>query len=373
MARIGLETESGQDVFMLRNLVISPLQYGAIDIIMDEFEQGLAIETKRVIKRNTYSVQMLEFVMQGTDKLYLVLLPWFHNINRRTQLILEVTLEDYSVFRKYTDAHKGNKNGIFILSTQGILPEILKFGHFIGTISYYDGERDFGGRDLHHVGKDVATKVKVKINRVVKNRSLRSNYRDRKYPNDYMPFYLYGTQKQPHIDHMLLRAPNVQICVEDIKLALNNTLTDDELGRGLIVHLLGVHEASMQPISRDVEMYWRSIFRPKRTFDVVVYSDPHDAEAQGPGLDDVGDETPLATGKLTIEGGIFMEYEDLNRQEEKGFAFTKADYTSRNETVEMRQLWKGLLNEVFELEPADGVPSNIPGQQGGGWRSGARE
>ena len=64
--------------------------------------------------------------------------------------------------------------------------------------------------------------------RVVKKRTLLSAYRDVDYPQE-MPFYLYGRQDEVFVDHMLLRAPNVQItAINPISLS-GITLTDEQL------------------------------------------------------------------------------------------------------------------------------------------------
>jgi hypothetical protein len=60
---------------------------------------------------------------------------------------------------------------------------------------------------------------------VVKERSLKSCYRDQQFPESCMPFYLFGTSQEQHIEHMLLRAPNVQISADRVHLDVQPPLS----------------------------------------------------------------------------------------------------------------------------------------------------
>ena len=131
--------------------------------------------------------------------------------------------------------------------------------------------------------------------RVVKNRTLLSAYRDVDYPPE-MPFYLYGRQDEVFVDHMLLRAPNVQItAINPISLS-GITLTDEQLEKGVLA-FIDVHERAGQPFSQHD---FTHMFGSERKFAVRIYDDQHPADARGPGLADVPQSLQIGSGSLTF-------------------------------------------------------------------------
>src|SRR4051812_25918562 len=54
--------------------------------------------------------------------------------------------------------------------------------------------------------------------RVLKKRHLATAFQDVNYPVDYMPFYIYGTKQELHIDHMLLKSPSIQLSADNVEL-----------------------------------------------------------------------------------------------------------------------------------------------------------
>ena len=108
-----------------------------------------------------------------------------------------------------------------------------------------------------------------------------------------MPFYLYGQGDEVFVDHMLLRAPNVQItATEPISLG-NLALTDEQLAKGVLA-FIDVNERAGQPFS---EHDFTHIFTTEREFAVRIYDDEHPAYAQGPGLAHT-QSPPIASGAL---------------------------------------------------------------------------
>ena len=150
------------------------------------------------------------------------------------------------------------------------------------------------------------TPVQCVITAVLKDRPLASRWRDTIYPASYTPFYLYGTDAEQHIDHMLLRAPNAQIAADRVTLNVEPALPAEQLARGAIVRV-NRPEASLQPLSDN------NIFVPGASFKVTVYSDAHDADAHGPGLAEGGEV--LATGTLTLSGSVLVDTKRLNQEE----------------------------------------------------------
>ncbi|KAJ7175810.1 PLP-dependent transferase [Mycena filopes] len=120
--RLHLETESNQDLFCLRNVVMSPFQTAGdfVQKLADIFKGVLLEEVKHVVARNTITPQSHSFVLQGYDanvssgKAFLVFMPHFHNANGRFQAILSADLTDESGTRA---KHKASSSDVLILTT----------------------------------------------------------------------------------------------------------------------------------------------------------------------------------------------------------------------------------------------------------------
>lgn len=168
----------------------------------------------------------------------------------------------------------------------------------------------------------VATNVRVSFTRVIKDRSLRGRYRDTSYPSTGMPFYLYGTPTELNIDHILVRAPNIQLSADNIQLSLDNPVSAEILSKGAILFIDDHVEAAMQPfqstegplgdtLSADSEFF----FTPGREFSVSVYEDPKDAGTSGPGIVDVkGNGARLiGKGKMKLGQGRYVDSVQINK------------------------------------------------------------
>ena len=144
---------------------------------------------------------------------------------------------------------------------------------------------------------------------VVKDRTLQSAYRDHDYPQK-MPFYLYGQGDEVFVDHMLLRAPNVQItATEPISLG-NLALTDEQLAKGVLA-FIDVNERAGQPFS---EHDFTHIFTTEREFAVRIYDDEHPAYAQGPGLANT-QNSPIMSGTLKFAAWPWV-WDGINQHSE---------------------------------------------------------
>ncbi|KAB8221403.1 hypothetical protein BDV33DRAFT_202399 [Aspergillus novoparasiticus] len=106
-------------------------------------------------------------------------------------------------------------------------------------------------------------------------------------PEDYMPFYLYGSGKQWHISHMLRQAPNATFSAGNVKLddRLASSLNQGHAEKGAIRALTEVPETSMQPFpTSKSELPAFFFFQPDKKYKVKVWDDPNDASAADPGL-----------------------------------------------------------------------------------------
>jgi hypothetical protein len=136
-----------------------------------------------------------------------------------------------------------------------------------------------------------------------------------------MPFYLYGTKEEMHITHMLLKAPNAALSASNVTFA--QELGEDaykKLASGLIVTLSKFPEASMQPFLTDAELRDPDSkyvlpnefpFKSQGEFDVEVWKDPNEPEAQGPGLLN-GLGPSFGTFKMTMGVGVDVDAKGPN-------------------------------------------------------------
>lgn len=152
------------------------------------------------------------------------------------------------------------------------------------------------------------------LKRVIKSRPLNSANREADYPEDYMPFYLYGSGKQWHISHMLLQAPNATFSAGNVKLddKLVSSLNKGHAEKGAILALTEVPETPMQPFpTSKSELPACFFFQPDKKYKVKVWDDPNDASAAGPGLlEGLGE--PIE-GTITLSKEIHIDLEWINK------------------------------------------------------------
>ena len=154
---------------------------------------------------------------------------------------------------------------------------------------------------------------------VVKDRSLKGRFRDPGYPVGHMPFYLYGDHAEAHIDHILVRSPNIRLSASNIKLELDKQIPDAVFAKGALVSALGVEEAAMQPfqstegansdsLSGDSDFF----FRAGQKFDIKVFEDCKEVDATGPGLAELDDARLVAEGSMTLGEEVYVDSYLLN-------------------------------------------------------------
>jgi hypothetical protein len=93
------------------------------------------ITLQNLVARNTISPETLKFLMQGTDKLFLVYQPHFHKANGRFQLILEVSIDKVAM-NSYVKARAAHPGEVYKLETEHTtIAELLETHSVSGTIS----------------------------------------------------------------------------------------------------------------------------------------------------------------------------------------------------------------------------------------------
>jgi len=164
---------------------------------------------------------------------------------------------------------------------------------------------------------------------IIKKRALDSKDLDSSYP-ELMPFYLYGSKSEMHIEHALLLAPNIQLSAGKVSGTFDEPLSDSDLAKGVIAVATNVHEQAMQPfppLTTDTVDFDKFFFRPGKKLDVIVYKDPYETTSSRPVNLDIVLEV-LAKGTLTVEGEIFVDSKKLNEEgddtNENALQFTSA-------------------------------------------------
>jgi hypothetical protein len=179
--------------------------------------------------------------MQGLDAVYLTYIPRFHKADVRQQLILHVEIPD-SMKAEYKKARQANltSSSCCLRQSRRLSTTFSKPTPSRRAFRMPQGEHYIINLLLipqREPTMDCSVCIPsgpISITAVVKNRPLNSRWRDSLYPASFTPFYLYGTPSEPHVDHVLLRAPNAQIASDLITLKLEPALTAAQLARARV-------------------------------------------------------------------------------------------------------------------------------------------
>ncbi|KAL8830673.1 MAG: hypothetical protein Q9191_001298 [Dirinaria sp. TL-2023a] len=291
--RLGL-VQDQSDLMCLRNVVMSPW---ATD---RDFISSLANEFKKVM------VEEVEFIVKvdiGSDGL-----------------------------KSYQDAKSRNPSATFILTTRA--KENLGDLATKKKTFKADIEIQNSSKKIIETIKDIS----VTITSVLKDRSLKARYFDTAYPSGKMPFYLYGSQEELNIDHILVRSPNIQLSA-NIKLESGTTVSEQVLAKGAILLAEGIEEAAMQPFpaTEDNSLAHEPdfFFRPGQKFPVQIFEDKKAADATGPGLADMAHTEVLASGTMTLGQDVYVDAYALNE-----------DPFERVEGDEKFKKWKRVFDRI---------------------------
>jgi hypothetical protein len=166
------------------------------------------------------------------------------------------------------------------------------------------------GADVTILSTKAIVEAEVTNISVIKNRSLCSRHLDTSYPSG-MPFYLYGTGQEIHIDHVLVQAPNAQLSAGEVTVELlegSKSAFASGLKDGLIAVADTIPEHLMQPFTSDRLEYF---FHPGAKLDVSVYLDPRTVHSHGADfcaqLND-----PIARATITLGTNTFTDAYMIN-------------------------------------------------------------
>ena len=135
------------------------------------------------------------------------------------------------------------------------------------------------------------------------NNCLHRSKLGRAYPTK-MPFYLFGTSTELHIEHALVCSPNVQLTASNVQLTLDTPLSKADLaGKVLVIDEL--REDLMQPFT---SVNLPTFFALDKSFKVSIHDTPLTAAT-------TDDSTPLATGTMSLpphNGQVFIDFDVIN-------------------------------------------------------------
>ncbi|KEP47769.1 pyridoxal-dependent decarboxylase domain protein [Rhizoctonia solani 123E] len=303
--RLGLVGD--QDLDILVNCVMSPFPTVAnfTKSVADDFKKIANEEIKKCLFRNTITEDDFRFIVQGTDKPYLTLLPMFNMANYRHQLILSCDIPE-SVLETYRAERAKDPSAVFYIgTTKDVRLESILAGSFDAML-----EKGLPS-DNQTQPQRYASDFQVTNIKVLKDSPIDSKYLDHSFP-DYMYFYLYGTKEQKHIEHMLVSSSNVQLTSDqvDLQLSSGDVLSEADLAKGLIVRLDSVHENIVLPV---LPPHTPPFFKAGKELKVSIFQDPHAADSHGPGLTiPLSKATPIASGTMTLGKMVYTDSVLLN-------------------------------------------------------------
>ncbi|OJD39925.1 pyridoxal-dependent decarboxylase domain protein [Diplodia corticola] len=320
--RLGLRDDK-EDLFVLRNVVMSPFptEKDFITELTNIFKKVVEEEVMVSRERNESTEASHEFLVQGEDPIYFVHKPSFHAANRRRQTIFEVELpkgtkEDYQTLQSQ---YPEEIVTFYTTRDVDLTQAINEPGELIG---YLDSDKT----------RPMLPAVKVKVKRKWLDRPLTGPSLAADYPSGRMPFYLYGDfdasdPSQVHVDHALLRYPNIQLTAPNINLTFPTPPQKRDASRNgtpLLLFLDDIREETMQPFPESnatLASLPNFFFQEGKDFAVSVWEDPAAGSQDGQevleaweklGLDG-GDESLLVgRGTMTLGPGAFVDAECLN-------------------------------------------------------------
>lgn len=315
--RLGLTTATDDtkpapgDMRFLVNVTMSPWPTSPdfMATLVENFREVAEAGVRRCIKRNTLSKDTHGFVVQGgvddSEPIYFSHIAMFNMANHRKQLIITADLPA-DVRAEYKKQRKANPGKFFTIANveKDTLEDMIKSG--AATTKF---RLDLGIPPSEHT-EPLMKDFCLHNLRVVVDESMAFAALDTQYP-DRMPFYMYGSRKETHLDHVLKTAPNAQITADLVDATdLTSQLSDERLAKGVVVLLDDVFEKSLQPLplvrdSNQVDLGAPGFgLKEGVQHRASVYSTYEEATS--------GTVAPLATGTISVGDTIFADWADVN-------------------------------------------------------------
>ncbi|KAF8532792.1 pyridoxal phosphate-dependent transferase [Trichophaea hybrida] len=198
--RVGVK--GAEDLFVLRNVVMSPFLTDGnfIKTLAEKSKEVAAEEVKISRQLCTITEKKHSFILCGFNTHYLIYEPMFWDASCRQQAILHVKLSD-NVVKEYT--HCGR------IYPSSVIRLITKEKFFI----------------------------------------LRCTSEWNRYPQNSVPFYLFGKDDELHIERKLVRGPNIQMCASNIEHNFQPPIPEPELKTTLTLVIKGPYGIPFRPES----------------------------------------------------------------------------------------------------------------------------
>ncbi|KAJ3967966.1 pyridoxal phosphate-dependent transferase [Lentinula raphanica] len=293
--RLGLK--GSQDLYTLVNVVMSPwpTASGLTSEVAQALQDTILKEREISVYRNTLTDDYHAFVIQGTDKLFLVHLAMFNMENHRFQLIMTGVVSP-EMKAAYVEAREKNTETVYLLvnDTPTTLEKIMAAKEFDARIEPFSSK---GPQPPIVRGK--ITNIQILVQKKMNSKFLTP------YPTRKMPFFVYGSGAETHIDHVYTASPNIQMSADQV--VIGTDLHNDWNTTPVLYAQLPFAEVSMQPFESNLLRETKPFFfRSGVTYNNVVFT--RDQEGR-----DV-----VATSSLTLpeKKNVFVDTDMLNADPE---------------------------------------------------------
>jgi hypothetical protein len=220
------------------------------------------------------------FLIMGSEKLFSCHLPMFFMPNHSFQVILEIELggNDIETYHKTRKENPG-KPLIIMNNTKMLLEDLVNSGS-------YKAAGYFANENGDPIGNPFIESTTVTVKRKLLFESLNPNA---EYPEK-LTYYLYGTNSEFHLSHLLSKAPNFE---QELDVTLSSNISDKikELDTEIVkISIPSLNERSNQPITIDPLTQSEYIIR----------------------IDDVDDKAADTSGKIEIINKFWINNGSLN-------------------------------------------------------------
>jgi hypothetical protein len=178
------------------------------------------------------------FLMLGTKNLYLCHLPMYSMAAHVFQTILEAEIET-SEMEKYLRLKNENPSRPIIVlnETEMSLEKLASSKSFFGDISFSNENGD-------PIKGGLIGRTDVKVKKILLFKQLNNDSPD--YP-EHLEYYLFGTNSDWHLSHLLSKAPNFE---QELDITISGSQPDNKESEIFKVSIPSVDERSKQPINK---------------------------------------------------------------------------------------------------------------------------
>ncbi|PHH66022.1 hypothetical protein CDD81_547 [Ophiocordyceps australis] len=282
--------------------------------LVDDFETVAKEEVAHCLLRNTITTDFHCFIMQGLEEIFLVKLPMFNMANHRHQLVVTAQIPP-SIKEQYQALRKEKPTAVFTLTnTQKAHVEDLLNPHACFEVRLDEGVY---AADKSPLATFTLSNIHVVIFKSLAPDTLRSEYPEK------MPFHLYGSGSEIHIDHILETSPNAQLASDCVTIHTHPHLTQGQIRSGsLIAEFQHVYERSLQPLPTDnqgqlITKIPGLAFVPGTHFKVEIF-DGHSRRH-------------VATGTIGLGTSVYADWREINRDPAEELVMKKADELTLND------------------------------------------